>query len=100
MENAVLDLTLPSMENTPPIDVAENYDPLVVDPVPMNEGCSPPVTSTPEKVERLDRRNRIELCRKLCKRLQKDKGILQKQIVYMREQPSLTPYRAHAHKCY
>ncbi len=83
MENAVLDLTPPSMENTPPIDIAEKVDPLVVDPVPMNEGFSPPVASTPERVERLDRRSTSE--EKRCKRLQKEKGILQKQVVYMRK---------------
>lgn len=81
MANAVLDLTPPSMENTPPIDVSVTPEPSESDDPPQNEGFSPPVASTPER-DKIDRNTSEE---QLCKRLQKQKSSLQKQVVYLRK---------------
>ena len=77
------------MENTPPvlIDVAvapepsENADQPMVDSVPLIEDFNPPVASAPERVDR-----KISTSEeKWCKRLLKEKDMLQKQVVYLRK---------------
>lgn len=90
MANAVLDLTPPSMENTPPAlvdaDLAEEQPrvqpeiagPAVVDAIPQNQDFNPPVSSTPQKD--------CSAVHKRCKRLQKDNCRLKKQVLYLRRQ--------------
>ncbi|KAF3837629.1 hypothetical protein F7725_009397 [Dissostichus mawsoni] len=72
MEKAMLDLTPPSMENTPPVlagveviqEQQENPGQAVVDPLP-HEDFNPPVSSTPERGQREN-----TSAEKHCKRLQ------------------------------
>lgn len=73
MEQVMLELTPPSLENTPPVLVGievdeqqENPGQVVVNPLPLNEEFNPPVSSTPER----ESENTSE---KRCKRLQAQK---------------------------
>lgn len=86
MAKAVLDLTPPSIENIPPVDVdlaqeqPENAGQAVVDSIP--EDFNPPVSSTPER----DQRSKTSSAEKCCKRLHKEIDKLQKQVFHQRKQ--------------
>ena len=93
MEQAMLELTPPSLENTPPVLVGlevdeqqENPGQVVVNPLPLNEEFSPLVSSTPEREtentsEKRWKRLQVQK-RKLCEENQK----LKKQLAEMRKE--------------
>ncbi|KAJ4944117.1 hypothetical protein JOQ06_012662, partial [Pogonophryne albipinna] len=87
MEKAMLDLTPPSMENTPPVlagveviqEQQENPGQAVVDPLPHKD-FNPPVSSTPERGQREN-----TSAEKHCKRLQAENHKLRKQNINLKK---------------
>ena len=87
----MMDLTPPSLENTPPVEVADeqyrNPGPAVENP-PPNEEFNPPLSSTPDR-ERVNAttpaRKRGSKAEKRCKRLQAEKRALQKQNLFLKK---------------
>ncbi|KAK1898505.1 putative ABC transporter ATP-binding protein YfmR [Dissostichus eleginoides] len=87
MEKAMLDLTPPSMENTPPVlagveviqEQQENPGQAVVDPLP-HEDFNPPVSSTPERGQREN-----TSAEKHCKRLQAENHEVRKQNINLKK---------------
>lgn len=85
MANAVLDITLPSMEDIPPVlgdfertQELENANQAVTDPILTKQGFNPPTSSTPKK--------RKKAQKKYCATLQKQKHELKKQLTHLKKQ--------------
>jgi len=89
MEQVMLELTPPSLENTPPVLVGievdeqqENPGQFVVNPLPLNEEFNPPVSSTPER----ERENTSEKRERKRKRLQAQKRELREENQKLKKQ--------------
>ena len=91
MANAVLDLTPPSMEITPPVDAnleqeqpqeqVENTRQAVIEPITQIEDFNPLVSSTPEREKKSNRS-----AEKSHKKLQQEKCQLKRQVMNLRKQ--------------